>query len=1064
MSTQQTLHLDYEVHFTINEPVFYEKRRTKIGLLTQLACNENENNIELKAIQEDNGWFNILHDDFNFKAKLIRKRIQNKDTFKIDGCVENVQGRYKEFYDKVKLNGIGKDGLALRSAQIGSIYALLSYWSINTEAATIVLPTGTGKTETMLVTTLADRAERTLVIVPSIDLKIQIANKFGSWGILRKLGVIPKDFINPKVLILNKTLHELKDIQDIENADVIVTTPALIARAPIKIRKKLKEIISHVFFDEAHHIKATEWNSLKTLFNASKIVQFTATPYRNDRKPIEGEIIYNYPLSKAIEDNCFSKISLVTVDEIHPKKKDRAIADAAMNRLYDDRRKGWTEHCMMVRAKSEAEAERLFKDYKKWYPKERIVLIHSKVKEKNRIVQKIKNRAFDIIVCVNMLKEGFDFPEFKIAAVHGIHKSLAVLLQFIGRFTRPKRGLGDASFVVNYAEEKMSIELENLFQEGSGWEYVISEVADAKKTEAESLLKFLQGCQPFSGFDSPDIDLNPKLVYPALSCVCYECDKVNWKNFKNAFNLKKYSLSQPFINNSENIFYFTTQKRDKVKWARTNAMRDQFWDLIVMHHDPESKMLYVGYSEKRLDTDLLVEKISNKKSSIINGDCVFRSFDAIKRLNIVHAGIFKPANQLHRYSRLSGADVTTELNRWKENKRCKKSDFVGVGYRNGFPVSIGASVKGKIWSPARVGNLKEWKAWCLNIGKLITDSSINANQLLEDSASKIQLTKFPDDIIVLATDWAEELYERIHKITIESENSPSFLLSECSIINNSYDNNKANFTLKLMTAEIYFSIKLGGEDGFVVEGLDKCKFYIDGLKKESLPLKRFFEENPPTLFLLNGSTISGSVHTKYNEEIIYSIPEKQIESLRWENVNFTIESMYKGDLRRENSIQEFMMKMLKKRGATIVFNDDNSGEKADIIAIFIEEDHVHFEMIHCKYSKAKSGARKSDLYEVCGQAIISLHYKWKPEELLKHMERRNSKGVLKNKRFFHGSLEKINTVRKALKYSNVSFEFAIAQPGVKTSSISKDMENFLGSVYSTIVEMTETELKCYFTK
>lgn len=78
----------------------------------------------------------------------------------------------------------------------------------------------------------------------------------------------------------------------------------------------------------------------------------------------------------------------------------------------------------------------------------------------------------------------------------------------------------------------MSTELENLFQEGSGWEEIISEVADAKKSEAESLLTFLQGCKPISGFDSPDIELTPKLVYPALSCVCFKAKKFHGNTSK----------------------------------------------------------------------------------------------------------------------------------------------------------------------------------------------------------------------------------------------------------------------------------------------------------------------------------------------------------------------------------------------------------------------------------------------------------------------------------------------------------------------------------------------------
>ena len=801
---------------------------------------------------------------------------------------------------------------------------------------------------------------------------------------------------------------------------------------------------------------------MKGLFSHSKVVQFTATPYRNDRKPIEGKVVYNYPLSQALKDGCFSKISLVTVDERHPRKKDKAIADAAMARLYEDREQGWSRHRMMVRAENKSHAETLYENYSTWYPEEKIVLIHSGTVGKKEIINRIKANKYDIVVCVDMLKEGFDYPEFKIAAVHSVHKSLSVLLQFIGRFTRTQSGLGDASFVVNYAEEKMSVELENLFQEGSGWEDVISEVADAKKAEAESLLSFLQGCKPYSGFDSPEIELNPKLVYPALSCVCFRAKEVDWKAFKRAFNLNHYALSQPYFNSEENVFYFTTQKREKVKWARTNKMRHQTWDLIAIHFDKNNQLLYLGYSEKRLDVEGLVEQLTERSAEPIKGDAVFRSFDSIKRLSIIHAGIFKPANHLHRYSRLSGADVSEELNRWKQGQRCKKSDFVGIGFRGGFPVSVGASVKGKVWSPARVGDLKEWKTWCLEMGKLITDESINSNQLLEDSAQKVQLSTFPKDLVILAADWSEDLYDRIHKMTIEHPRNGSYLLSEASIKSIGTEGKEAHFVLRLLDIEQPFIIELGGENGHEVKGLDDCLLLVEGLKSNPISLKQFFQEFPPTMFLLNGCTIAGCIHTDYGDEFYQDIPTDNIVALDWGNTDFTIESLYKSTARRNNSIQEHMMQLMVNSGAFIVFNDDNAGESADIVAIFIEEELVRFKMIHCKYSKSKAGARTSDLYEVCGQAIISLRFKWKTEELLKHMERRNRTGVLAGNRFYHGDLSDLDTVKQALRYSNVEFQFAIAQPGVAVSLLNEDMKAFLNSIYSTVIEMTETQLECYF--
>ena len=67
---------------------------------------------------------------------------------------------------------------------------------------------------------------------------------------------------------------------------------------------------------------------------------------------------------------------------------------------------------------------------------------------------KVLKRDVDIVVCVNMLGEGFDLPERKIAAFHDIRKSLPITVQFSGRLTRTSRDaeLGDASFVANIAD------------------------------------------------------------------------------------------------------------------------------------------------------------------------------------------------------------------------------------------------------------------------------------------------------------------------------------------------------------------------------------------------------------------------------------------------------------------------------------------------------------------------------------------------------------------------------------------------------------------------------------
>src|SRR5574344_2146635 len=55
----------------------------------------------------------------------------------------------------------------LRSPQIGALHAILAHIEDGTESGIVVMPTGTGKTETMLSFLVANQCEKVLVVVPS---------------------------------------------------------------------------------------------------------------------------------------------------------------------------------------------------------------------------------------------------------------------------------------------------------------------------------------------------------------------------------------------------------------------------------------------------------------------------------------------------------------------------------------------------------------------------------------------------------------------------------------------------------------------------------------------------------------------------------------------------------------------------------------------------------------------------------------------------------------------------------------------------------------------------------
>jgi superfamily II DNA or RNA helicase len=67
----------------------------------------------------------------------------------------------------------------LRAPQTGALLAVFAHWTTGSQhPATVVMPTGTGKTDTMVAIYAAARPERLLVLVPSDVLRGQTAGKF----------------------------------------------------------------------------------------------------------------------------------------------------------------------------------------------------------------------------------------------------------------------------------------------------------------------------------------------------------------------------------------------------------------------------------------------------------------------------------------------------------------------------------------------------------------------------------------------------------------------------------------------------------------------------------------------------------------------------------------------------------------------------------------------------------------------------------------------------------------------------------------------------------------------
>ena len=192
------------------------------------------------------------------------------------------------------------------------------------------------------------------------------------------------------------------------------------------------------------------------------------------------------------------------VFEIRPDKADEVIADKAVEIWRERCAAGYAKQIIMARCENKGRAREVFEIYNTKYPGLAPVLIFSGTgisnRERREAIERLRTGAAKVVVCVDMLGEGFDLPTLKIAALHDVKKSLTVTLQLIGRFTRTKfdEDLGEASFVTNIADLSVGEELERLYSQDADWNELLPEYS------AHAIEKEVAFGEFISGFSIPD--------------------------------------------------------------------------------------------------------------------------------------------------------------------------------------------------------------------------------------------------------------------------------------------------------------------------------------------------------------------------------------------------------------------------------------------------------------------------------------------------------------------------------------------------------------------------------
>ena len=141
----------------------------------------------------------------------------------------------------------------LRNPQIGAIHAVHMRWSVSDAPGTIVMPTGTGKTDTMIAILVSAICPKLLVVVPTDALRTQISEKFLTLGILKELGcaVLSPSAEYPVVGTLEHIPHNVAEVDEsFGRCQVIITTSSIAGQCDRTVQVRMAYHCPYLFIDE----------------------------------------------------------------------------------------------------------------------------------------------------------------------------------------------------------------------------------------------------------------------------------------------------------------------------------------------------------------------------------------------------------------------------------------------------------------------------------------------------------------------------------------------------------------------------------------------------------------------------------------------------------------------------------------------------------------------------------------------------------------------------------------------------------------------------------------------
>jgi superfamily II DNA or RNA helicase len=951
---------------------------------------------------------------------------------------------FEQYYDSVRYPGPTNNGNGLRRAQHGAIHAIAMHFTLRSEPAIAVMPTGSGKTAVAMLAPFVLRANRVLVVTPSRLVRNQIAEDYKTLRVLKISGALGEKIPAPRVYEAESRVDTEARWEELRAYDVVVGTPNSTSPAYEGVARPPTDLFDLIVVDEAHHSSAATWNALLQSFPEAKRVLFTATPFRRDRGEILGRIVYNFPVSEAYRDKIFGKIEYIPVKE-GGADNDRAIAKRAEQVFNDDRAKGF-DHFLMVRTDTRKRADALKQVYAK-HTRLNLQLIHSGLSYGTikAAVKKLRDKRLDGVICVNMLGEGFDLPNLKIAAIHAPHKSLAVTLQFIGRFARTNdQKVGTAKFIAVPSEIRG--EVEQLYHEGAVWQDIVTNLSRGRIEEEVVAREIIESFAPPTDFKLETADLSLYALRPFNHVRVYEVDSKT--DTQREIELpSSYSLVFRQPNPEQSTVVFITEEKTRPRWTNLDLFMRTEYHLFIAYFDRASSLLFIHGSCKN---DALYEQLaqlfSNDKPQCLPLHKINKVLLELEDFEFFNIGMSSRVSKsnVESYRIIAGSSAQKAISR-SDARKYHQGHIFGRARQGSRDVTIGYSKSSKAWSNTNT-QIPQLIAWCRELAtRIMSHKQVETHSGLDALPVGEAITQIPDG--VLAAEWDRDAFDRPMTISYKradgSQITAQLLDYELKIDRKNSGKGAIRFGVCNDEAEWWHNFSLNS--GYTIAPVDREAsgnvIVMRGRYPETLV--DYLNGNPPCFYFSDLSKLQGAELFRSQGDGLAPFDVNQIEVMNWATAGVDIEQEYGVLPSGKLSIQEFLKEYLKKSNSQVVFYDHGSGEIADFVTFHLSRDEIVVSLYHCKAAGGRApGARVDDVYEVCGQTVKSLIWV-NAQKLFERISYRNQRRA--DSYFLKGSKTELRSIVAKAKSMPTRFEIVVVQPGISRAMLPERMANVLAA-------------------